>query len=83
MGHATPLTRRLYIVYCRGVDGGTLRRLRKGAGLTQVALAERLAVTANTVARWERDEVRITDAMARLITLTLTRPSAPSKRKGH
>ncbi len=53
------------------LKGRALRRLRKAAGLTQAALAERLGVTPNTVARWERDEVGISEPMARLINLTL------------
>lgn len=55
------------------VDGGRLRQIRSRRGLTQVALAERLGVTANTVARWERNEVRIREPMERLIRL-VTRP---------
>mgnify|MGYP001572138269 CR=1 FL=1 len=51
------------------MTGEELRRLRKRLRLTQVALAERLAVSANTVARWERDEVPIRESMARLIRL--------------
>jgi transcriptional regulator with XRE-family HTH domain len=31
-----------------------LKQARKTLGLTQAALAERLGVSANTVARWER-----------------------------
>jgi transcriptional regulator with XRE-family HTH domain len=53
------------------MDGAMFRRLRKRATLTQRALAGRLGVTENTVARWERGEMRITEPMARLIVLTL------------
>ena len=50
------------------------------AGLTQAALAAKLGVAANSVARWERNERTIAEPMARLIRLTLelVRP----KRKG-
>ncbi len=53
------------------MDGATLRRLRRRAGLTQQALADRLGLTANHLARLERGESRITDPLARLIALTL------------
>jgi transcriptional regulator with XRE-family HTH domain len=56
------------------MDGPAVRRLRRRAGLTQRALAARLGVAENTVARWERGEVRITEPMVRLITLTLKAP---------
>lgn len=42
-----------------GMSGKELRKRRKDLGLTQEQLAERLEVTANTVARWERDEMKI------------------------
>ena len=53
------------------MDGPTLRRLRKRAKLTQRGLAERLSVRENTVARWERNEMRIRPPMVRLIHLLL------------
>ena len=43
--------------------GDELRRIRERLGWTQVRLAEELDVTANTVARWERGEIQISDAM--------------------
>ena len=51
------------------MTGSQLREIRRQLGLTQVALAARLAVSANTVARWERNEVPIREPMARLIAL--------------
>lgn len=51
------------------MTGKDLRKHRKQLDLTQAGLAERLGVTANTVARWERDEIPIREPMARLITL--------------
>ncbi len=51
------------------MSGAELRRIRKRLDLTQVELAERIGVHANSVARWERDEVRITEPVARLIQL--------------
>jgi non-specific serine/threonine protein kinase len=38
-----------------------LRSRRRGLGLTQAALAQTLGVSANTVARWERGELRISN----------------------
>jgi transcriptional regulator with XRE-family HTH domain len=53
--------------------------------LSQRALACELRVTENTIARWERDEVAISPAMARLVVLTAeamrrAKASAPSGR---
>ncbi len=56
------------------VEGGQLRQIRSRLRLTQAAFAERLGVTGNTVARWERNEVRITEPMEKLIRL-VTRPT--------
>ena len=43
--------------------GSKIRECRRTAGKTQAWLAERLAVSTNTVARWERGELGISDAM--------------------
>ena len=51
------------------VTGEELRRIRKRLGWTQVQLADRVGVVANTVARWERNEVPIQEPAARLIRL--------------
>ena len=51
------------------MTGAQLGRLRQRLGLTQRALASKLAVTPNTVARWERNEVPIREPMARLVRL--------------
>jgi transcriptional regulator with XRE-family HTH domain len=53
------------------MDGLELRRLRTRAGLTQAALAAKLGVAPNSVARWERNERAIAEPMARLIVMTL------------
>jgi len=58
-------------LYSPPVRGRELRRIRKGLGLTQAALGEQLAVSANTVARWERNEVGISPAMEKLIRLVV------------
>ncbi len=51
------------------MTGKALRRIRKRLALSQAALAERMAVSPNTVARWERGELPIRGAMARLVEL--------------
>ena len=58
----------------------TAHQLRAKAGLSQESLAERVAVTANTVARWERGELslsldrlqEIAIACGHVVGLTLT-----------
>ena len=42
------------------MKGPKLRERRLALGLTQQALADKLKVTQNTVARWEREEMAIT-----------------------
>jgi transcriptional regulator with XRE-family HTH domain len=49
------------------MNGKELRAIRKKLGWTQVEMAKELRTTANTVARWERDERGITEPMAKLI----------------
>jgi len=51
------------------MTGQHVRRIRKRLGLTQVGLAELLGTTGNSVARWERDEVRVLPTTARLLEL--------------
>ena len=53
------------------VKAAELRKLRKRAGLTQAALAERLGLTPNAVARWEQRARSISEPMARLIRTVL------------
>ncbi len=49
------------------MTGGEIRALRGKLGWTQVALAEAIGVTSNTVARWERGEMAISEPAARLL----------------
>ena len=44
-----------------------IRTLRAKLRWTQVALAKAIGVTSNTVARWERDEMAISEPTARLL----------------
>ena len=63
------------------MTGPELRRLRKRLGLLQRELAVRVGVTPNTVARWERDEVGISEPVARLIRfLAKTEPKRAARR---
>ena len=65
------------------MTGNELRRIRDRLGLTQAAFAERLGVTPNTVARWERDEVSISEPAARLARLLIeikTKPRGKGRR---
>lgn len=64
------------------MTGEELRRIRKRLGLTQVALAERLGVAPNSVARWERDEVPIREVVARLVRLLAKVPAQTSGKRG-
>lgn len=49
------------------MNGKQLKAIRAELGWTQVEMAKELRTTANTVARWERDERGITEPMAKLI----------------
>lgn len=59
----------LYGRYTLAVNPIEFRSLRKETGLTQVQLSKALGVRANTVARWERGELRIGEPVARLLKL--------------
>ena len=49
------------------MKGKQLRSIRKKLDWTQAELAKALGVTSNTVARWERDEMGISEPAARLV----------------
>ena len=49
------------------MNGRELRSIRQKLALTQAALAEAIGVTSNTVARWERGEMAISEPAARLL----------------
>ncbi len=61
------------MLYSQRMTGQELQRLRAKLDYTQQALANDLGVTANTVARWEREDVRIRPAMANAIHLFVER----------
>ncbi|MGO9059425.1 MAG: DUF1870 family protein [Candidatus Binataceae bacterium] len=49
------------------MTGKEIRALRRKLDWTQVAVAEAIGVTSNTVARWERGEMAISEPTARLL----------------
>jgi len=49
------------------MSGAQLKWRRKRLDWTQTEMAKATGVTRNTIARWERDEMRITKAMSILI----------------
>jgi transcriptional regulator with XRE-family HTH domain len=60
-----------------------IRAFRKKLGWTQVALAEAIGVTSNTVARWERGEMAISEPAARLLQkIAAERRARSGKRRG-
>ena len=60
-----------------------MRKIRKGLGLTQQALAALVGVTTNSIARQERGEMGIRESLARLIRLTAqTKAKGSRKKKG-
>ena len=62
------------------MTGSQLRKIRKRADLTGPELAGKIKVSPNTVYRWERGEVRITDQVAahiHLLAETLFRRTNP------
>jgi DNA-binding transcriptional regulator YiaG len=67
----------------QAMKGQELRHHRARLGVTQAQLADRLGVTANALARWERGERRISEPVARLVTLLVSRtPKTKGKRRG-
>ncbi len=51
------------------MDGKQLRKIRDKLHWTQVKLAKEIGVTVTTLARWERDEVGISEPISRFIKL--------------
>lgn len=51
------------------MTGAEIRELRKALGYTQAKLAEEIGVTANTVARYERDELNPSPPVSKLLKL--------------
>lgn len=51
------------------MKGPELKRLRLQMKLTQKQLGEKLGVTENTVARWERNEMKINEPAVKLVRI--------------
>ena len=51
----------------RKMTGQELRSIRRQMQFTQKQLAQKLGVDANTVARWERNEVAIREIVSRMV----------------
>lgn len=61
------------------LDGAGLRKERERIGLSQVELARKLSVSPNTVARWERGELKIEHAGMLQLALRSLRNQAGSR----
>jgi len=63
------------------VDGANLKREREALGFSQAELGRKLSVSSNTIARWERGELKIEHpAMLQLAIATLRRSSQQTDR---
>ena len=51
------------------MTGTQIKDLRKALGYTQARLAEEIGVTANTIARYERNELRPSPPVMKLLKL--------------
>lgn len=71
----------VYAPYSLIMTGATLIRIRKRLGITQLAFAQRIGVTANSVARWERGEMKIAEPVSRLVVI-LSKTARSSLHKG-
>ncbi len=64
------------------MTGKQLRVIRKRLRWTQAQIAEAVGVTSNTVARWERDEVGISEPIAKLIQTVIAKGKKKARKKG-
>jgi putative transcriptional regulator len=51
------------------MTGTEIKKLRKSLGYTQAKLAEEIGITANTIARYERDELKPSPPVLKLLKL--------------
>lgn len=61
------------------MKGKEIRSIRKRLRWTQVKLAAAVGVAPNTVARWERDELSISEPVSRLIRSIYTNEKEKDK----
>lgn len=64
------------------MKGADLRRLRRRLGWTQRQLADAVGVATNTVARWERDELRMRVTAERLVRLIAAQQAPTTGKRG-
>jgi transcriptional regulator with XRE-family HTH domain len=62
------------------MTGNQLRAIRKDLKLTQAQMAHKIGIAPNSVARLERDERRISEPLARLVTMIAAQKRTRSKR---
>lgn len=63
------------------MHGTALRGLRHRLELTQAELAGQVGVHANTLARYERDEITIPEPVARLVWMLVEKAEKKASRK--
>jgi transcriptional regulator with XRE-family HTH domain len=63
------------------VTGNELKVIRTGLGLTQEELGQRLGVRKNTIWRWENEQRRIPEPVARLVQHVAKEVRAEQKRR--
>ena len=71
------------MTYSLGMNGAQLREIRQRLALTQQEFAKQIGVTPNSVARWERDEMKMTEPVARLVKLLGRSTSTPTRKGRH
>ena len=73
----------LRIIQAVSMTGAELRRHRKRLGLTQKAMADLLGLHWNSFARLERDEMMISEPVARLVRLLIQTEPSPLSSVAH
>jgi len=61
------------------VDGAGLKRDREALGLSQAELGRKLSVSANTIARWERGELKIEHPAMLQLAMAALREKDPGR----
>jgi transcriptional regulator with XRE-family HTH domain len=61
------------------VTGAQLRLIRQRLGATQAIFAPRLGITANSLARLERGDRRVSETLALLAQMLATQAAAPRR----
>ena len=66
-----------------GMTGDEMRRIRKKLGLTQVEFGALVGLAPNTIARQERDEIRIREPISKLVKILATQFEFKTTRGKH